>query len=64
MTTDEVAALLGIKPATIRRWRAEHRIPFIKLNGAVRYRESAISAWIEENSKPAMSDARARALLA
>jgi len=48
LTADEVAAMLRIKPATIRKWRAERRIPFVKLNGAVRFKRADIEKWIDE----------------
>lgn len=55
----EVAALLGVSTATIRRWRLLSVGPkFLKLGAAVRYREEDLSRWLE--SRPAGGEVRAR----
>ena len=40
------AAYLGVKPPTMRKWRREGRIPFVKLSACVRYRRSDLDAFI------------------
>lgn len=51
MTIKEVAKLLGITTMTLWRNRQrDDRIPFIKLNnGAVRYLQSDIREWLDNN---------------
>ena len=42
----EVAAILNVKIATIRKWTSQGRIPCIRLSRrAVRYSEKAIQEW-------------------
>ena len=56
LTTKEVAALLGVSPNTVTRWRWEgsdtedgnDHLPFLRLrNNAVRYRASELKAWLD-----------------
>lgn len=55
----QVAALLGVSTATIRRWRLLSRGPkFLKLGAAVRYREDDLTRWLE--SRPAGGELKAR----
>ncbi len=45
----EVAALLGLSVATMRRWRLLRCGPrWLKLNSAVRYRLEDINAYLDE----------------
>jgi len=45
----EIAEILGISVATVRRWRLKGRVPtFVKVAGTlVRYRIEALEAWLE-----------------
>jgi predicted DNA-binding transcriptional regulator AlpA len=44
---DEVAQLLTVSVAALRRWRVERRGPkYIKLGALVRYRRSDVELWI------------------
>ena len=46
--TKEAAAILGIKSTTLEAWRCRGGGPaFLKMGGAVRYRESDLQAFIE-----------------
>jgi len=46
LTTEDVADLLGVKPATLVDWRHELRGPtWVKMNRLVRYRLSDILRW-------------------
>jgi predicted DNA-binding transcriptional regulator AlpA len=52
MTTDEVAAYLGVSPRSIERWRLQ-RVgpPFIKLSArAIRYSSAALREWRDRQS--------------
>lgn len=45
---DDVAELLNVKPRTIREWTARSRIPYIRLNGSIRYEPDRIRRWALE----------------
>ncbi len=53
MTTDEVADLLSVKPATIRKWVYLQEIPVVRLGRAVRFRLDAVEEWVKEKSHKA-----------
>ncbi len=46
----ELAELLAIRLATLRKLRYQGRIPFIKIGGAVRYHPTQIAEWLEQSS--------------
>lgn len=61
LTADEVAALLRVTKSWVYAETRVHRIPHVPLGRYVRYRESAIIAWLEELedvSGPALNGAR------
>lgn len=46
----EAASILGLKnPNTLAVWRSTGRnqLPFVKVGGAIRYRRSDLTAWLE-----------------
>ena len=47
LTIDQVSALLQVKESTIYSWTHTRKIPFVKVNGALRFKERAISKWID-----------------
>ena len=49
MTADEVAEYVGLTRETIYEWAKDNRIPHLKLNGELRFRRSALDAWMEPN---------------
>ena len=53
LRSEEAAQLLGITDRTLRRWRAAGRGPAYvqEANMMLRYRESAVRAWIKTNEK-------------
>lgn len=53
LTTEEVADLLNVKPATIRKWVHLQEIPVVRLGRAVRFRVDALEDWINERSQTA-----------
>ena len=58
----EAAEVLGIKPDTLYKWTADRKIPFLKIEGAVRFRPSALQEWIREREYSATSqESRANA---
>lgn len=44
-TAGDVAAYLKVSVHTVRKWRERERIPYLKINGVVRYQPAAIAAW-------------------
>jgi excisionase family DNA binding protein len=49
LTVPEAAALLRLKPSTIRAWVCQRKIPFVKLGRLVRIKRSDAKALIEAN---------------
>lgn len=47
LTVKGVAALLNVKISTIYAWAEQSKIPCYKLNGALRFREEDILAWLK-----------------
>ena len=53
VTEQEAADLLKIAPGTLSVWRSTGRysIPFIKVGRRIRYRKSALEAWLESRTR-------------
>ena len=53
MTTAEAAAYLGLAPETLNVWRCVKRydIPYIKVGRLVKYRKSALDAFLEQRTQ-------------
>jgi excisionase family DNA binding protein len=47
MRDGDVARMIGITPRTVATWRAQGKIPYLKLGGAVRFRRESIVALLE-----------------
>lgn len=58
LTIDDVAAMLKSSRQTIYGWASRRKIPFLKVGGALRFRESEISAWLTGQDKPSPAPAR------
>ncbi len=57
LTETEAAALLGLKVATLRRWRWAGKGPrFLKIGGAVRYDPADLEAFISAARRISTSD--------
>lgn len=53
-STNELAAQLDIKPATLAQWRHRGKGPATtRINGAVRYSATAVNEWIAAQNEPA-----------
>lgn len=53
LTARAVADLLGVSSETILRWQRCGQLPAFKLpGGAIRFREDALDAWLEERATP------------
>ena len=60
LTVPEAAALLRLKPSTIRSWVCQKRIPYVKLGGRlVRIRRSDADALISASIVEARGQAKA-----
>lgn len=52
LTNKQTAELLGVTTHTLDQWRWRHKgPPHVKVGGAIRYRESDLSAWIESRTE-------------
>jgi|AP3Bu8745761321_1050154.scaffolds.fasta_scaffold154293_1 excisionase family DNA binding protein len=54
LTVPEAARLLGISDRTLLRWLVEKDIPHAKLGRLVRFRRSALLAWVAEQERITM----------
>jgi excisionase family DNA binding protein len=43
---EEASRALGIELATVYTWVTRRKIPFIKVNGALRFRPSTLQEWL------------------
>jgi len=51
LTINQLSELLQVKKNTIYSWTFTRKIPFVKINGALRFKEKVISRWIDEQEK-------------
>ena len=47
LTIPEAATLLALTPATLRKWRAQRRLPVVKLGRAVRVRLADVERLVQ-----------------
>ena len=45
---ETASELLGIEIATVYTWVSRRKIPFVKVGGALRFRPSALEAWLKD----------------
>jgi excisionase family DNA binding protein len=52
LTTDQAAEILNVAPTTLHTWRCTKavKVPHIRIGRKVRYRRSALMAFLEKNS--------------
>jgi excisionase family DNA binding protein len=60
LTVAESAAMLRLKPSTVRAWILAKRIPYVKLGGRVFLRRSDCEVLIAASVVPAREDHHAR----
>ena len=48
ITPLQAADLLGISLPTVYTWVARRKIPYVKVGSALRFRPSALEAWLKE----------------
>ena len=53
LTPQEVADILKVKVGTLATWRHQGRddsLPWVKINGSVRYRRADLDAWLNDRT--------------
>ncbi len=60
----EAAAILGVKPQTLRIWRSTGRypVPFIRVGRLVKYRRADLEKWLGSRTVTSTGEARAAGL--
>lgn len=58
MTPQQIAAVLGVKLATVYKWTHTGYIPHIKLGKFVRFRNAEIEIWLNRKSRSGRSQRR------
>jgi predicted DNA-binding transcriptional regulator AlpA len=52
LNEERAAEILSVTTAALRRWRRELRGPrYVKVGRLIRYRESDLETWIDQNTK-------------
>lgn len=51
LNTAQAASFLGLEPGTLINWRSTRRqiLPFVRLGRSIRYRQSDLEAFVEQN---------------
>ncbi len=49
ISTKEAAALLGVASTTLEMWKAQQKIPFVRLGRRTLYDPCDLAAWVEKN---------------
>jgi excisionase family DNA binding protein len=60
LTANDVAQLFKISADTVYSWRYRGKIPYVKINGAVRFRPSDIDQMIEDGRRQGRNEERLR----
>lgn len=51
LTVEDVAKMCKVTPLTVRRWKADNLIDFVKLpKGGIRFRPENIDKWLERRT--------------
>jgi predicted DNA-binding transcriptional regulator AlpA len=57
LDTDDVAALLGLRPNTLAQWRVSGAGPtYLKVGRRVRYRVADVDAWLASHARRSTCD--------
>jgi len=54
LSPGEICQALGIEKSTLYSWTSKGLIPFVKVNGLLRFRESEILRWLKSKERGAM----------
>lgn len=47
LTPENICEILGVKKSTLYSWTSKELIPFVKVNGLLRFREGEIEKWLK-----------------
>jgi len=47
LSPEEICQALGIEKSTLYSWTSKGLIPFVKVNGLLRFRESEVERWLK-----------------
>jgi excisionase family DNA binding protein len=47
LTPEDICEMFGIRPSTLYAWTSRGRIPYLKVNGILRFREEEIEQWLK-----------------
>lgn len=50
LTVKQLSSFLNVHPNTIYKWKDQGIIPFIHINGQVRFRKSELDLWLDNRS--------------
>jgi len=50
LSIDELSQYLHVAPKTLRNWVSGKKVPYIKINGAVRFSRKKIDKWLERKT--------------
>ena len=52
LTESEAAEFLTVVPRTLEKWRRHncYRLPFVRVGRSIRYRRSALEAWLQSRT--------------
>jgi excisionase family DNA binding protein len=56
ITFEEVSRVTTIKVNTLRKWVTQKKIPYVKVNGAVRFNAEEIKTWLESQAHRAQRE--------
>lgn len=51
LTPERICEILGIRMSTLYFWTSRNRIPYVKVNGLLRFRESEITKWLQTKER-------------
>jgi excisionase family DNA binding protein len=54
LSPENICEILGIEKSTLYAWTSRGLIPFIKVNGLLRFRESELLRWLKSKERGIM----------
>jgi excisionase family DNA binding protein len=56
LSPENICEILGIEKSTLYAWTSRGLIPFIKVNGLLRFRESELLRWLKSKERGAIME--------